>query len=129
MGEHLLLASGQSDSFAYLFLSALVLSASILPWCVFMGATFPLMMAYVREQEKESAESFSYLYFANVLGAMAGSVVTVLVLVEVAGFLSHAASLRRRAMLIIAAISVGLGLKSRRGNADARAGSSNCSRR
>src|SRR5580658_1729337 len=82
IGEHLLLSSGQSDSFRYLFLSALALSVSILPWCVFMGATFPFVMAYVREQEKESAESFSYLYFANVLGAMIGSISTVLVLVE-----------------------------------------------
>ncbi len=111
IGEHLLLSSGQSDSFRYLFLSALVLSVSILPWCVFMGATFPLMMAYVREQEKESTESFSYLYFANVLGAMSGSVLTVLVLIEVLGFF-HTLVFAAAGNLIIAAISVGLGLKS-----------------
>ena len=44
------LRSGASDSFRYLFLSAIVLALSILPWCVFMGATFPLMMAYIRER-------------------------------------------------------------------------------
>ena len=111
IGEQLLLSSGQSDSFRYLFLSALVLSVSILPWCVFMGATFPLMMAYVREQEKESAESFSFLYFANVLGAMSGSILTVLVLVEVLGFF-HTLAFAAAGNVIIAAVSVGLGFKS-----------------
>jgi spermidine synthase len=110
IGEHLLLSSGQSDSFRYLFLSALVLSASILPWCVFMGATFPFMMAYVREQETESAESFSYLYFANVLGAMSGSILTVLILVEVLGFF-HTLIFAAAGNAVIAAISVALGLQ------------------
>jgi spermidine synthase len=86
VGEQVLLAAGQTDSFQYLFLSALVLSAAILPWCIFMGATFPLMMAFVREQEKESTESFSYLYLANVLGAMFGTILTAIVLIEVLGF-------------------------------------------
>src|SRR6266581_2723985 len=45
IGEKFLLAAGGSDSVTYLSLSALVLASSILPWCVFMGATFPLMMA------------------------------------------------------------------------------------
>ncbi len=111
IGEHFLLSSGQSNSLRYLFLSALVLSISILPWCVFMGATFPFMMAYVREQEKESVESFSYLYFANVVGAMSGSIVTVLVLVEVLGFF-HTLVFAAAGNALIAAISFGLGLKS-----------------
>jgi spermidine synthase len=113
IGERLLLSSGQSDSFRYLFLSALALSVSILPWCVFMGVTFPLMMAYVREQEKESAKSFSFLYFANVLGAMSGSILTVLVLVEVLGFV-HTLVFAAAGNVLIAAVSVGLGFKSLR---------------
>src|SRR6266853_107038 len=72
-GEHLLLATGQTDSFGYLFLSALVLALSILPWCLCMGTTFPFMMAYVREGGEGEAESFSFLYLANVLGAMSGT--------------------------------------------------------
>jgi hypothetical protein len=44
------------------------------------------MMAYVREQEPNNADSFSYLYFANVLGAMTGTILAALVLVEVLGF-------------------------------------------
>src|SRR5207248_4243376 len=61
-GNHFLRLTGQIDSFRYLSLSALVLAASILPWCIFMGATFPLMMAYIREREEQARESFSYLY-------------------------------------------------------------------
>jgi spermidine synthase len=86
VGESLLLATGESNSFGYLFLSALFLGISILPWCVFMGATFPLMMAYVRERDAKSTESFSYLYLGNVLGAMSGAFLTAIVFVEIFGF-------------------------------------------
>src|SRR3954471_2373152 len=34
-GQHLLLGAGQTDSLHYLFLSAVVLALSILPWCLF----------------------------------------------------------------------------------------------
>jgi predicted membrane-bound spermidine synthase len=87
-GKQLLLSTGQTDSIIYLGLSALVLAVSILPWCVFMGATFPLMMAYVREREpaNQSADSFSYLYLANVLGAMSGTLLSAFVLIEIFGF-------------------------------------------
>lgn len=86
LGEYCLLSAGQTNSFHYLFLSALVLAISISPWCVFMGATFPLMMAYVREWDGNNQESFSYLYLANVLGAMSGTLWTALVSVEILGF-------------------------------------------
>jgi spermidine synthase len=85
-GERLLLAAGQMDSFGYLSLSALVLAISILPFCLFMGTTYPLMMAYIRERVSEDRESFSYLYLANVLGAMSGVFLTAIVLVELLGF-------------------------------------------
>jgi hypothetical protein len=51
-----LLASGETDSFGYLSLSALVLAVSILPWCVCMGATFPFMMAYVGNRIRQHGE-------------------------------------------------------------------------
>jgi len=86
VGEYLLLAAGQTNSVGYLSLSAVALAISILPWCCFMGATFPLMMAYVREREPGNAESFSFLYLANVLGAMCGTLLTAVVLVEFFGF-------------------------------------------
>jgi spermidine synthase len=86
IGEHILLTSGETDSLRYLSLSALVLAVSILPWCVCMGATFPFMMAYVREQDSGNTESFSFLYLANVLGAMTGTFLTATVFVEIWGF-------------------------------------------
>jgi spermidine synthase len=85
IGEGLLLASGETDSFGYLSLSALVLAVSILPWCVCMGATFPFMMAFVREQDEANTGSFSFLYLANVLGAMCGTFLTAVVWIELFG--------------------------------------------
>ena len=85
IGQKLLLSAGETDSTRYLFLSALALGVSILPWCVFMGATFPFMMAFVRQKDHRNAESFSFLYVANVLGAMAGTVLSAVVLVELLG--------------------------------------------
>jgi spermidine synthase len=107
-GAHWLLAAGQTDSFEYLFLSAAVLAAAILPWCVFMGATFPLMMAFVREQDRGNTESFSYLYLANVLGAMCGTFMAAVVLIEVLGF-RHTLAFAAAGNFIIVALSVELG--------------------
>ncbi len=82
----MLLPTGQMDSFNYLLLSALALAISIFPWCVCMGTTFPFMMGYVREVDGGNKESFSFLYLANVLGAMTGTFYTAVVLVEELGF-------------------------------------------
>ena len=109
-GEQILLAAGQTNSFQYLFLSAAVLAAAILPWCVFMGATFPLMMAFVREQDQENTESFSYLYLDNVLGAMFGTIITAVVLIEVLGF-HNTLVFAAAANFIIALLSVDLARK------------------
>jgi len=84
--ERLLLPAGQMDSVTYLMFSALALAISIFPWCVCMGATFPFMMGYVRELDRGNTKSFSFLYSANVLGAMAGTFYTAVVLVEQLGF-------------------------------------------
>ena len=81
LGENYLLATGAASSGAYLFLSALVITFALLPWCVMMGATFPLMMAFVR-QFGSASSSFSFLYLANVIGAMVGTIASALVLVE-----------------------------------------------
>src|SRR5690242_20345688 len=52
------------------------LSLSLLPWCTCMGATFPFAMAAIRGiRSDESEHSFSYLYLANVLGAVVGTLV------------------------------------------------------
>jgi spermidine synthase len=86
VSERILLPTGQMDSFNYLLLSALALAISIFPWCVCMGTTFPFMMGYVREMDARNTESFSFLYLANVLGAMTGTFYTAIVLVEKLGF-------------------------------------------
>jgi predicted membrane-bound spermidine synthase len=44
------------------------------------------MMAYVRERDCKNTESFSFLYLANVLGAMSGTLLTAVILVELLGF-------------------------------------------
>jgi len=85
-GERLLLNLGQSNSVGYLLGSALILAISLLPWCLFMDATLPLLMAYLREKEPENQGGFSFLYLANVLGAMTGTILAALVLVECLGF-------------------------------------------
>jgi predicted membrane-bound spermidine synthase len=68
LGEHVLLTSGQTDSFRYLSLSALVLAFSILPWCLFMGTTFPLMMAYIRERDSKNTELSVFSIWPMCLG-------------------------------------------------------------
>jgi spermidine synthase len=85
-GETTLLPVGESNSYSYLIWSALIIAGSIFPWCVFMGATFPLMTAFVKELEQASETSFSFLYLANVIGAMFGTALTAVFLVELLGF-------------------------------------------
>ncbi len=111
LSARLLLPAGQVDSLSYLAWSAVALGVSIFPWCVCMGVTFPFMMAHVRERDAANADSFSFLYLANVLGAMAGTLLTAVVFVELLGF--------RRTLWVaagsnfaIAAVGVGLGLRS-----------------
>jgi predicted membrane-bound spermidine synthase len=67
----------------------------LLPFCVCMGATFPLAMSALERMRRPGWErSFSHLYVANVLGACLGTVLSGFVLVELLGF---------RATLLVAA--------------------------
>jgi len=67
--------------------SAAWIALVMLPFCAAMGATFPVAMAGIRAAfRKESPRSFSYLYVANVLGAMTGTVGSAFVMIEVMGF-------------------------------------------
>lgn len=84
-GATMLLPAGDTDSATYLFCSALLITASMVPFCLCMGATYPLMMQALRHSQNFSG-SFSWLYLANVLGALAGTVLTPFVLVELFGF-------------------------------------------
>ncbi|MFB3778474.1 MAG: fused MFS/spermidine synthase [Bryobacteraceae bacterium] len=70
----------------YHLVSGLWITLSLAPWCACMGATFPFAMLAIRQRlPGESPRSFSYLYLANVSGAVLGSVLPLL-LIETSGF-------------------------------------------
>ena len=85
-GEDYLLKAGEASSTGYLSISSIFIVVAILPWCILMGATFPLMMSFIRQTDPANQSSFSFLYLANVMGATAGAATTALVLVELFGF-------------------------------------------
>jgi predicted membrane-bound spermidine synthase len=73
-------------SSAYYLPSGIWLALTLVPWCICMGATFPLAMEAIRQDRNpKGARSFSYLYVANVLGAAAGAMIP-LFLIELFGF-------------------------------------------
>jgi spermidine synthase len=76
---------GTATSTHYLALSALVIVAALLPWCIAMGATIPLMLGVMRRTDAVGAQRFAYLYIANVAGAVCGAAGSALVLVELFG--------------------------------------------
>jgi predicted membrane-bound spermidine synthase len=58
----------------YYLVAGLLLAITVVPWCTCMGSTFPLLMAVIRQTARSKSEqSFSYLYVANVLGALIGT--------------------------------------------------------
>jgi predicted membrane-bound spermidine synthase len=60
---------------------------TLLPWCTCMGATVPLLMAVIKkDSEAQAKRSFSFLYMANVLGALLGTLTSAFVLIELVGF-------------------------------------------
>jgi predicted membrane-bound spermidine synthase len=76
---------GLSSSTFYLAAGTWI-AFSLVPWCACMGATFPFAMFAIKEGSgKESQSSFSYLYLANVLGAVVGACLPLL-LIEALGF-------------------------------------------
>lgn len=59
----------------------------LLPFCAAMGATFPLALQALRAADPGAeTRGFSRLYLGNVIGATLGTVVSALVLIELAGF-------------------------------------------
>jgi spermidine synthase len=83
--ESLSISSGLS-SVPYYLISLLCLALTLIPWCVCMGATIPLAMAALRsEPDSDTQRSFSFLYVANLFGAILGTVIPLL-LIEAIGF-------------------------------------------
>ena len=94
-----LLLRGASEmawgSVRYHTVSGAWIALVLLPFCVCMGATFPLAMAAIREAGGEPGRrTFGHLYVANVLGATCGTIAAAFVLVELLGFAGtlHAAA-------------------------------------
>jgi spermidine synthase len=112
IGESSLGRLGEANTISYLSLSAVAIALSVFPWCFAMGATFPLVMAYVREHRDADAKSFSHLYLANVLGASLGALLTAGILVELLGF-KHTLWVAGFFNLLIFAASLLLGLQGR----------------
>jgi len=86
LSDNFLLPIGNVGSVIYLILSAFVIVVVLLPWCILMGATYPLMMAFLEKHYHQEKTSFSFLYLANVIGAMTGTLFTALFLIELFGF-------------------------------------------
>jgi len=85
-GRALLVRLPLASSLSYYLASGVCVGLTLLPWCACMGATIPVAMLAIRNRfPKESDRSFSFLYIANVLGAVAGSLIP-LALIEVYGF-------------------------------------------
>jgi spermidine synthase len=92
------------SSAAYYLISGLWLSATMIPFCACMGATIPVAMFAIRKRQQESDHrSFSFLYLANVLGAMLGSFLPLL-LIEPYGF--------HKTLLIGAALNVAIAVSA-----------------
>lgn len=85
-GRNLLERLSVSSSLPYYLFSSAWIAFTLVPWCVCMGATFPVAMLAINERGLRVApRSFSFLYVANVLGAVAGATVP-LFMIEMYGF-------------------------------------------
>jgi spermidine synthase len=76
---------------AHYFGAGILVALALLPYCVAMGATFPLGMAALRSRQDDegtsrAAGTFSYLYMANVIGAASGTLISALLMIELFGF-------------------------------------------
>jgi spermidine synthase len=74
------------SSSGYYLATGMGLAVTLIPWCACMGATIPVAMSAIRmDHRPQSQRSFSFLYLANVLGAIAGATLPLL-LIEFWGF-------------------------------------------
>jgi spermidine synthase len=106
-------AENAYSSGSYYLASGILIAAVLLPWCACMGATFPLAMAAIRSKESlASRRSFSFLYVANVIGAVAGAIAP-LFLIELYG-LRSTMQVGTICNFVIAALALSLTLGRRR---------------
>jgi spermidine synthase len=82
----------------YYLVSGAWVTLTLLPFCTAMGSTFPIAMAGIRSAFADASQrSFSYLYVANVSGAIVGTLASGFILIELLGF--------RKTMLVAASIN------------------------
>jgi spermidine synthase len=90
LGRQILLhlnSFGGWQSSGYYVAAGIWIAFALVPWCVCMGSTFPLLMAVIRKTNRAASErSFSYLYLANVLGALIGTLASAFIIIELMGF-------------------------------------------
>jgi spermidine synthase len=81
-----LASSTEFSSVTYSVISGICIALTLVPWCALMGATIPLAMFAIRSDPRyQSRRSFSFLYVANLLGAMLGAILP-LAVIEFRGF-------------------------------------------
>src|SRR5580700_2173635 len=82
LGHSVLERLGSTSSAEYYLVSGIWVAFTLIPWCTLMGATIPVAMLAIRRAfPRDASRSFSYLYMANVAGAVAGTALP-LVLIE-----------------------------------------------
>jgi spermidine synthase len=102
------------SSSGYHLAAGIGLAFTLIPWCACMGATIPVAMSAIRSDHRlQSGRSFSFLYLANVLGAIAGATIPLL-FIEIWGFKG---TLRTGMFVNLALFSSALALSTRRGAA------------
>ena len=86
-GRELLMKTVRGMSLSTFYLpSGIWVALTLVPWCACMGATFPFMMAAIKQEGgAKVSKSFSYLYLPNIIGATVGAVLP-LFLIEIFGF-------------------------------------------
>jgi spermidine synthase len=86
LGHRILERLGSTSSAEYYVVSGIWVAFTLIPWFTLMGATIPVAMLAIRRMfPQESSRSFSYLYMANVAGAVVGTGLP-LILIELWGF-------------------------------------------
>src|SRR5271165_2851343 len=74
------------SSGTYYLVAGAWLALTMIPWCACMGATIPLAMYAIRRDPRTASQhSFSFLYVANLVGAVAGALIPLL-FIETYGF-------------------------------------------
>jgi predicted membrane-bound spermidine synthase len=105
------------ESTPYLGLARLVLAVlALAPATIMMGATFPTLVRHFT-RSNEMGQAFGRLYMANTLGAVAGTIVAGLVLIEVFG-LSGALRVGAACSAIAGLVALWLARAGERGQAE-----------